>query len=383
MPAKTEEIVFSAAVKDGYKMSENQLLEKIERYHNGEMSAAERKEFEAMRKADAGFDAKVMEHQFFAGLLKQYSERVELENRLNAIHEEIDVHNLKESLMAHPSWVVRVWRNHHSKISVAASVTILAALSILYVAGKFDNKTNIEALKNKVEQLDKSNAKLSRSIRDIKSQNIKPDDHYSSTGTGFALTSEGLIATNYHVVRDADSVYVQNAEGKSFKATLLYYEPQYDIAILKIVDKSFEGLGTIPYVIRRAETSLGEQLFTFGYPDRTATFNKGYLSAQTGYHGDSLNYRIGIPILPGNSGSPLLDSKGNLVGVATAKQAQFEGAHYAIKSKYLLDAINNIPEDSLTQKIALSKKSSMAGLNDVDKVEKVKKFTFMVKIYGQ
>jgi serine protease Do len=76
-------------------MSERQVLENIERYHSGQMSAAERKEFEAMRKADAGFDAKVMEHQFFAGLLKQYSERVELENRLNAIHQEIDVHDLK------------------------------------------------------------------------------------------------------------------------------------------------------------------------------------------------------------------------------------------------------------------------------------------------
>jgi serine protease Do len=364
-------------------MSESQLLEKIERYYSGEMSAAERAAFEAMRKADAGFDAKVMEHQFFAGLLKQYSERVELENRLNAIHQEIDVHNLKESLMAHPSWVVRMWRNHHSKISVAASVTILAMLSILYVAGKFDSKTNIEALKSKVEQLDKSNAKLSKSIRDIKSQNVKPDDHYSSTGTGFALTSEGLIATNYHVVRDADSVYVQNAEGKSFKAKVLYTEPQYDIAILKIADESFDALGTIPYVIKRGESPLAEQIFTFGYPGRMPTFNPGYLSAQLGYRGDSLNYRIDIPLNPGNSGSPVLDTKGNLIGIANAKESQYEGAHYAVKSKYLLDAIKNIPEDSLTQKITLSKKSSLAGLNLADKVEKVKKFTFMVKIYGQ
>jgi serine protease Do len=111
-------------------MSEYQLLEKIERYYSGEMSAAERREFEATRKADAAFDAKVGEHQMFSGLLKQYSERVALENRLKAIHEEIDVHDLKESLMAHPSLVVRMWRNHHSKISVAASVAIFAVLSI-------------------------------------------------------------------------------------------------------------------------------------------------------------------------------------------------------------------------------------------------------------
>nr|WP_294794268.1 serine protease [uncultured Mucilaginibacter sp.] len=363
-------------------MSERQVLENIERYHSGQMTAAERKEFEAMRKADAGFDAKVVEHQLFAGLLKQYSERVELENRLNTIHQEIDVHDLKESLMAHPLWVVRLWRNHHSKISVAASVTILAVLSILWGAGKFDNHDNLQALKSKVAQLDRSNATLSKSINAIKSQQEKTDDRYSGTGTGFAVTSDGIIATNYHVIENADSVYVQNEEGKSFKANVLYTEPQHDLAILKIADKSFSGLGTIPYAIKRSESALGERLFTYGYPDRTATFHTGYLEAKTGYRRDTLHYQIDINILPGNSGSPLLDARGNLVGITDAKEAQTEGAHYAIKSKYLLDAIKNIPEDSLTQKVTLTKKSSLSGLNEADKIEKVKNFTFMVKTYG-
>lgn len=363
-------------------MSESQLLENIERYYSGEMSAAERKEFEAKRKADAGFDAKVVEHQLFAGLLKQYSERVELENRLNAIHKEIDVHDLKESLMTHPSWVVRMWRNHHSKISVAASVTIFAALSILFATGKFENRNNIEALKSKVSQLENSNVKLKESINDIKSETKKPDDNYSGTGTGFALTSDGIIATNYHVIENADSVYVQNEEGKSFKANVLYTEPQHDLAILKIADRSFTGLGSIPYSIKRSESSLGERLFTYGYPDRTATFHTGYLEAKTGYRRDSLHYQIDINILPGNSGSPLLDNKGNLVGITDAKESRIEGAHYAIKSKYLLDAIKNIPADSLTQKVILTKKSTLSNLNDADKIEKVKNFTFMVKTYG-
>ena len=361
-------------------MSESQLLERIERYYSGEMSAAERKEFEAMRKADAGFDAKVVEHQLFAGLLKQYGERVELENRLNAIHEEIDIHNLKESLMAHPLWVVRMWRNHHSKISVAASVAILAFLSVLWGAGKFDSHDNIQALTSKVNQLDRSNATLSKSINDIKSQKEKTDVRYSGTGTGFALTSDGILATNYHVIENADSVYVQNAEGESFKAKVLYTEPQHDLAILKIADKSFTGLGTIPYSIKRSESPLGERLITYGYPDRTPTFHTGYLEAKTGYRRDSLHYQIDINILPGNSGSPLLDSKGNLVGITDAKEAQIEGAHYAIKSKYLLDVIANIPEESLTKKIVLNKKSTLTG-NDAEKVEKVKKFTFMVMTF--
>lgn len=357
------------------------MVENIDRYYSGEMSADELEKFEALRRVDAAVDAKVVEHQVFSGLLKQYSERVELENRLNSIHQEIDVHNLKESLMAHPSWVVRLWRNHHSKISVAASVAIFATLTILYVAGKFDNKNNIEALSRKVDQLGRSNANLTKSIRDIKAPLIAVD-RYSSTGTGFAITSAGLIATNYHVVRSADSVYVENAAGRSFKASVIYSDPQHDIAILKISDKSFNNLGTIPYTFKRLESSIAERLFTYGYPDGSAVYRNGYLASKTGLKGDSVHYQIDIPINPGNSGSPLWDSRGNVVGITDAKQLQSEGAHYAIKSKYLLDAIDNIPADSLNEKVNLNKKSALTGLSDVDKIEKAKNFVFMVKIYN-
>jgi serine protease Do len=92
-------------------MREEQLLEMIERYLNGEMTAAERNEFEALRSKDASINARLAEHKHFTGLLKQYSERFELERRLNAIHNEIDVHTLKEDLMEHPSVIVQLWRH--------------------------------------------------------------------------------------------------------------------------------------------------------------------------------------------------------------------------------------------------------------------------------
>jgi serine protease Do len=72
MPAKAEEIVFSAKIRRSNNMSDNQLLETIERYLNGEMKADERKKFELLRKENAEVDSKVVEHKFFANLLKQY-----------------------------------------------------------------------------------------------------------------------------------------------------------------------------------------------------------------------------------------------------------------------------------------------------------------------
>ena len=111
-------------------MSDNELTETIERYLNGEMTGDERTRFEKLRSEKADVNTKVAEHKHFTNLIKQYGERLELEKRLNAIHNEIDVHALEEDLMIHPSFIVRLWRNHHSKISVAASIAICSWLPL-------------------------------------------------------------------------------------------------------------------------------------------------------------------------------------------------------------------------------------------------------------
>ncbi|MGF7077866.1 S1C family serine protease [Mucilaginibacter sp. UYCu711] len=365
-------------------MSENQLLETIERYLNGEMKADERKKFELLRKEDAELDSKVVEHKFFTNLLKQYGERVELESRLDAIHDEIDVHTLKESLMIHPVWIVQMWRNHHSKISVAASVAIFGILTFMLVTGKFNSDSNIEQLKSEVNLLHKSTNSAIKSINDIKSGKGAPAvERYSATGTGFAITSDGLIATNYHVVRDASAVSLQNADGITFKADVIYTEPEHDIAILKITDSTFKHLPTVPYTFKRAEGSIAEQISTYGYPEGIENYNQGYLSSLYGQNGDTLHYKISMAINPGNSGGPLWDSRGNVIGITDSKQSTFEGVHFAIKTKYLLDAIKNIPADSLDNKIVLSKKNMLTGLTEAQKTAKVKNFVFMVKVYNQ
>jgi serine protease Do len=362
-------------------MNEFTLQEEIERYLNGEMSQEEVKQFELLRKENTAVDAKVIEHQDFTKLLKQYSDRLALEGRLNAIHDEIDVHTLTEELMVHPSWVVQLWRNHHSKISVAASVAIFAVLSVMFLTGKMTNQDSkylelrgeVSKLKNKT---DKINQKLSQNGRAERAANTE-----RFRGTGFAITSNGLIVTNYHVVNGADSVYVQNGAGKSFKAKVLYTEPANDIAILKIVDTSFRNLGAVPYTFKKAESDLAESVYTYGYPQDSPVFNEGKVTSSVGLNGDSLDYQISIPINAGDSGSPLIDNKGNVVGIVQAKQTQLEGVHFAVKASYLLDAIHNIPSDSLSKKITLNTKNTLAGLSRVQQVKKLNNYVFIVKVY--
>ncbi len=131
-------------------MSENELLEAIERYVNGEMTVTERTRFEILRNENADINSRVAEHKHFTGLIKQYGERLELEKRLNAIHDEIDVHALEDELMIHPSWIVNLWRNHHSKISVAASIAIFAVLCTMFFTGYLGNReVNYRQLKRR------------------------------------------------------------------------------------------------------------------------------------------------------------------------------------------------------------------------------------------
>ena len=367
-------------------MSDRQLLEIIESYLDGSMTAAERREFDALRKNNPDIESQVTEHQQFIMLLKQYGERIELEKRLNAIHSEIDVHALAEEVTIHPAWIVRMWRQHHSKISVAASIAIFAILGTLYVTGSLSNqKSSYTELRREVGKLNHTNETIIKSINDINSSvktGTRKINYDKYRGTGFALTSNGYIITNYHVIHDADSVYVQNAAGNSYKSKIIYTDPQSDVAVLKIVDTAFENLNAIPYTFKRAKSDLAEDVYTFGYPSDSPVFGSGFLTAANGLNGDSIRYQVSIPVNPGNSGGPLLDNKGNIIGIIDAKQTQVEGAHFAVKSSYIIKALQNIPADSLTRKFSLNTKNTLAGLNRIQQLKKLKDYVFMVKVYN-
>jgi S1-C subfamily serine protease len=369
-------------------MSNYQLTEAIERYLKGEMSTEERAHFEQLRKDNADIDGKIAEHLHFTGLLNQYRERLELEDKLNAIHHEIDVHALVEEMTVHPSKIVQMWRNHHSKISVAASVTIFAVLTAMFFTGYFSNRNQpqYKELSKKIDNIKQSTDQLNRKTNAIAKQ-ISTKNHLLSPGnyrgSGFALSSNGYIVTNYHVVSGKfDSLYVQNANGDSYRAKLVYTAPQYDIAILKITDDSFESLPALPYNFKRGKSDIGEEVFAIGYSEGDSpVFDRGYVSSANGYKSDSSEYRVSIPVNPGNSGGPLVNSKGSIIGIVSGKQTETEGASYAKKSGYLYKAIQNVPQDSLSGKLNLGNKNTLAGLSRIQQIKKLQNYVFMVKVY--
>jgi serine protease Do len=367
-------------------MSDNQLSEIIEKYLNGEMTRDERARFEILRNGNADINGRVAEHKHFAGLIKQYGERLELEKRLNAIHNEIDVHALEEELMIHPSWIVSLWRNHHSKISVAASIAIFAVLCTLFFTGYLSNReVNYVQLSAKLNGLSHKTDILNNKVNSLNPSGKLAANPVNFRGTGFAISSNGYIVTDNHVIKDADSVYVQSADGKSYRARLVYSEPQFDIAVLAITDPSFKTLGAIPYSFKKAKSDIGENVFTIGFPRDSMVFGTGFVTSSSGYKNDTTAYQVSIPVNPGNSGGPLLDARGNIIGIIDAKQTRMEGAGFAVKSSYLLKAIQDIPSDSLKipLNINMNSKNALASLSRVQQIKKLQSYVFVVKVYKQ
>lgn len=353
----------------------------IEDYLMDKLSDAEKIAFEQLRSSDAAVDHKVVTHKAFLQTMGLFAEQTSLKNRLNQIHEQIDVETLAEELKPHASWGVKLWRRHKFSVAVAASLILLTFVSLYSIQYSNKQEGSYEVVRRELASIKKSQNSLIRNI------NAKQDKKSNSNpgkfgGTGFAISANGYILTNLHVINDADSVYIQNNKGESFKVKTVYSDSQYDIAILKVIDDNFTPLDQVPYSIKRTGTEMGEKVYTIGFPKDDAVFGEGYVSSKTGFNSDSIAYQVSIRVDPGNSGGPLLDSDGNLVGVISGKESRTDGAAFAIKSKYILEAMRAIPQDSLGKKTALNKKSQLLGLKRTEQLEKLQDYVFMVKVYN-
>jgi S1-C subfamily serine protease len=210
-----------------------------------------------------------------------------------------------------------------------------------------------------------------------------PDIKYTTGGTGFLIDTKGYLVTNAHVVEGAKYVAVQNANGKDLKARIIYADAKRDIAIIKIVDTSFKSPSSIPYTIKNTTADIAEPIFSLGFPrnNNDVVYGEGYLAAKTGYNGDTLAVQISINANRGNSGSPIINRKGEIIGVLNARQTSAEGAVFAVQSKYIYDALSRLQKsDTAYQKIKLPSSSSLKGAERTQQVKKISDYVYMVKV---
>jgi S1-C subfamily serine protease len=212
--------------------------------------------------------------------------------------------------------------------------------------------------------------------------NIVQEKTEKSSGTGFAISSNGIIVTNHHVIDGAKTIKVRGVNSdfyKTFKAKLLVTDKNNDLALIQIDDYTFNSLEAIPYTITTELSGVGENIFVLGYPLRATMgdeikLTNGIVSSRTGFQGDITSYQISAPVQPGNSGGPLFDSQGNLIGIVNAKHVGAENASYAVKASYLTNLIDVLPSLPKLQTInALSSKTL------TQQVELAKKFVYIIE----
>lgn len=146
---------------------------------------------------------------------------------------------------------------------------------------------------------------------------------YGSAGTGFIISEDGYIVSNYHVIEDAESLSVTTGTGKIYEAQVVGFDAENDFSLLKIdaTDLPFVTLGSSD------STKIGEQVVAIGYPlnNDSPTLTVGYISAKDRVittQGKTINMlQTDAAINSGNSGGPLLNMRGEVVGITTAKSS--------------------------------------------------------------
>ncbi|HZE85365.1 MAG TPA: serine protease, partial [Puia sp.] len=309
-------------------MQEIAMLDAIERYIRGEMLPEERVFFEHLRKSSPGVDQMVVEHTIFLHQLNAYGEQKEFTSQLKDIHKTLaESGEIRE---AAPAKLATLWKKYKRVVAVAASIAGITALGISglisYVSPKVGNEAQQlldRRLRNQEQKLNSVIIKLNN--EGARAQSTANYTSYTSGGTGFLIDGKGYLVTNAHVVKNASHIAVQNSEGDEFKARIIHVDPVTDLAFLKIEDTAFKSLGALPYGISRTGTKLGEELFTLGYPRDEIVYGKGYMSARTGFEGDTLAYQITIAANPGNSGTPVMNKDGEVVGIVRSSQQDAQG----------------------------------------------------------
>ncbi len=359
------------------------IVETFDNYLNNTLCFEAKNAFENRLKQDAVFAKAFSEHKILVESLNQVSKRENFKQKLNHIHQELFGQNTRLiSLIKENSFAQR----HGRTIAVAAStalVAVLATVAALSTGGYLLKQQNNEILelKRNVMELKYSNDGIVEGITKKKTKIVYAPANLE--GSAFALNNKGYIVTSYHMVKSADSVFIQNQNTQRSHAKLVYMDVALDLAILKLDKAEVSKNWQVPFGLKNKSAEIGEKVFTLGYPRAEVVYGEGALSSLSGYSGDTSMYQISIPVNPGNSGGPLLDEQGNVVGVIKGKITGAEATGFAIKANQILQSIDQNATDSLKSDLLLpiSKNQSLRKLKRSEQVKRINPYVFNVLVY--
>lgn len=206
-----------------------------------------------------------------------------------------------------------------------------------------------------------------------------------ASGSGFFITGNGYVVTNAHVVRDAKQVRLVTAVG-AVSARVVKVDAANDLALLKA-----DGTFVMLPVASSRTVNLGSTVSTVGFPNIllqgfSPKFSRGEIGSLSGPQDDARYFQISVSVQPGNSGGALVDERGNVVGVVSAKLSAKaalstsgelpENVNYAVKSSFLLGFLESMPEVA-----AQLKEPNKTDAKSTDVVEQAKEAAALVLVY--
>jgi TPR repeat protein len=207
----------------------------------------------------------------------------------------------------------------------------------------------------------------------------------ASSGTGVIISSEGLLVTAAHVVEGSGKIEVTTPKGVR-PASVIEIDSKNDLAILRV---SGSGYPAAPLAPSR-DVKLGQTVFTIGFPNTdiqgaSPKFTKGEISSVSGIRDEPTQWQISVPVQSGNSGSPLFDESGNIIGIVVSKLNALETAkttgdlvqnvNYAVKNAYLIPMLEKVQDKLPSQ----GRRGLFKGLESV--VEDSKKSVVLILAY--
>lgn len=196
------------------------------------------------------------------------------------------------------------------------------------------------------------------------------DNEIKTFGTGFFISRNGYFVTAAHVVKNAKSVQI-SWRSKDYSAEMIFADEILDVAVLKV-----DGIQS-PQVLSLSSSSTvktGDAVFTLGFPQVQfqgiePKYTDGAISSLSGMANDPKYFQISVPVQPGNSGGPLLDSQGRVVGLINSRLDDIntlletgsipQNVNYALKSSFIVPLLESLPDIQLEKPAELDKAAAI------------------------
>lgn len=369
----------------------NEHIKLIERYLDGELSDKELKDFEELLRNDVDLMYELNVHKKLRRSFDNYAKNKQLKSMLNEFHTEMETTGVP--VYTRPASYFKIFKQKYlPSISVAAAVALVAvfgaSITLNYIKSlEKSQQSNVVRLQREINKTKQSIDALESTLQ-TEPNNTRVQ---KSGGTCFVISAEGYLVTNYHVVEKAnrnttkiaDSLAIESVTNPDYRyrVELVYGNKEKDIAILKINDDNFTTFDKLPYTFEKSIADLGEQVFTLAYPKDDIVYSEGTVSSKTGSQSDTTEYQVSIPVNRGNSGSPVFNAKGNIIGVITKKDDSAEGVAFAIKTREIFRLLDEIPQDSLKVPLLLPKNNKISSFKRQQQIKKLQDYVFQVKVY--